>query len=90
MPVSCQTTLDEAINELDLEEQKEKERLSGEQETQQEKQEQELKRKQEAERNARVMTSDELELLQAAHKGMRFKFDFFFIFFDRNFLQIFL
>ena len=73
MPVSYQTTLDEAINELDLEEQNEKERLSGEQETQQEKQEQELKRKQEAERNARVMTSDELELLQAAHQGMRFE-----------------
>ena len=73
MPVSYHTTLDEAINELDLEEQKEKERLNDEQSTEQEKQEQELKRKQEAERNARVMTSDELELLQAAHQGKRLK-----------------
>ena len=75
VPVSYQTTVSrqtdekrDALNELDLEEQSAKERLELEYQEKEEKAEQELKRKQEAERNAREMSKDELDLLHAAHQ----------------------
>ena len=52
-----------------MENQSAKERLTLEHEQKKAKAEQELKRKQEAERNAREMSKDELDLLQAAHQA---------------------
>ena len=76
VPVSYQTTVDRqtdekrnALDELDMEEQSAKERLELEHLEKEEKAEQELKRKQDAERNAREMSKDELDLLQAAHQA---------------------